>query len=97
MRTLLLVLLLLAAAPAHAADDDAAALSLADKTPAATEQASDWHVFLEGAWAESALREGAGTEHDEHLFLDVHYDGSFAPGWRAVFADLLDSHWQDSL
>jgi len=92
-----LMMALLAAAPARAADDDAAALSLADTTPASTQQASDWRVFLEGAWAESALRDGAGTEHDEHLFLDVHYDKTLAPAWRAVFADLVDSHWQDSI
>lgn len=94
MRALLL-LLLVAAAQARAADEDAAALSLADQTPTTTQAASDWRVFAEATWSESALRERAGAEHDAHLVLGAHYDRKFAPGWRVVFADLLDSRWQD--
>src|SRR6516225_4653565 len=92
-----LLILLLAAAPVHAAEDDAAALSLADKTPDAVQTASDWRVFTEAVLGESTLRNNAGSETDAHLFLDAHYDGVFAPGWRAVFADLLDLHFRDSL
>jgi len=95
MRALLLVLLAAAAAQVRAADDDAAALSLADKAPTTTQAARDWRVFAEAVWSESALRGGTGAEHDEHLFLDVHYDKTFAPAWRVVFADLLDSHWRE--
>ena len=96
MRALLLILLL-AVAEAQAADDDAAALSLADKAPTTTQAPSDWRVFAEAVWNESTLRTKAGSERDAHLFLDAHYDQTFAPGWRAVFADLFDLHWQDSI
>src|SRR5262249_52874404 len=92
-----LLILLLAAAPVHAADDDAAALNLADKAPVAEQTASDWRVFTEAVLGESMLRDNSRSETDAHLFLDEHYDGAFAPGWRTVFADLLDLHWRDSL
>jgi opacity protein-like surface antigen len=94
MRELLLAVIVAVATQARAADEDAAALSLADKTPATTQAARDWRAFAEAAWSESALRGGAGAEHDQHLFLDLHYDKTFAPAWRVVFADLLDLHWQ---
>ena len=92
-----LLILLLATAPVHAADDDAAALSLADKAPVAAQTANDWRLSTEAVLSESSLRNNAGSESDAQLFFGVHYDGAFAPGWRAVFADLLDLHWQDSL
>jgi opacity protein-like surface antigen len=94
MRALLPILLFAAAAPALAADDDAAALSLADQTAKTTQAASDWSTFVEAAAARSALR-GGGSEHDANLFLGVRYDTTFAPGWRAIFADLLDARWQE--
>lgn len=97
MRSLLLILLLVAAASARAADEDAAALSLADKTSATTQQPSDWHVFAEATGSTSTLRAEGNAEHDAHLFFDVHYDQTFASNLRAVFADLLDLHWQDSV
>jgi len=98
MRALALFLLLAAATHAQAQADDAAALSLADKTPAPTPQvASDWRLFAELAWAKSMLRDGAGNEDNVRLFLGVRYDKVFAPGWRAVFADLLTVRWQDSV
>jgi hypothetical protein len=92
----LLPILLLAAVPAWA-DDDAAALSLADKTPATASRASDWRAFAGAAFSETTLREPGGAAHDEHLFVDVHYDGTLGAGWRAVFGDLLDSHWQGGI
>ncbi len=93
MRSIAL-LLLLAAAPALA-DDDAAALLLADKTAASVEQSSDWRVYAESALRESRLR-GAGTAlHAERLSLDARFDKTFAPGWRAVFADRLDMNRSD--
>jgi len=70
---------------------------LADKTDTTTKAAGDWRGFVAAAWAGSALRGEAGTEQNERLFLNVQYDKAFAPGWRAVFADLLDSRWQDSI
>jgi hypothetical protein len=94
MRAFLLALLA-AAVPALAQDEDAAALSLADKTAAATEQGGDWRVSMEAAWSESALR-GGGLKHVERLSIDLHYDKAFAAGWRAVFADRLDARRQDN-
>lgn len=95
MRVLVLVLLLAAAAQ-RAAADDASALSLADKTLTPTTTVRDWRVFVEAAWDHSAPRDDAETHDDTRLFLDVRYDKTIAPGWRAVFADLLDVNWQNS-
>jgi opacity protein-like surface antigen len=94
MRALLPILLFAVAAQTPAADDDAAALSLADQTAKTTQAASDWRAYVEAAQAQSALR-GGGNEHDANLFLGVRYDTTFAPGWRAIFADLLDARWQE--
>src|SRR5260221_10594070 len=93
MRALLAILLFPMATQALAAEDDAALL-LADRPQPATRAAGDWSVFAETTAARSALR-GGGTEHDANLFLGVRYDATFAPGWRAIFADLLDLRWQD--
>jgi len=91
-----LLLLLLATALPALADDDAAALLLADKTAAAApEQTSDWRVFTEMAVRESRPR-GAGLAlHGARASLDARLDTSFAPGWRAVFADRLDMNRTD--
>ncbi len=94
MRALLSILLFAVAERAFAADDDAAALSLADQTAKTTQAASDWRAFVEAAASRSALR-GGSIEHDANLFLGVRYDTTFAPGWRAIFADLLDARWQE--
>ena len=94
MRALLPILLFAMAARALAADDDAAALSLADQTVKTAQAASDWRAFVEAAAARSALR-GGSNEHDANLFLGVRYDTTFTPGWRAIFADLLDARWQE--
>ena len=89
MRALALSLLV-AATPVLAIDEDAAALSLADRTTAVPESSKDWRVFTEAAVRQST-RQGAGApQHGERLSFDVRYDGSFAAGWRAVFADRLD-------
>jgi hypothetical protein len=88
-----LALVLLAAmtpAPALADDVDAAALLLADTTATAPEQGSDWRVYVEAAVRESR-RQGPGLAlHGARLSLDARFDKTFAPGWRAVFADRLD-------
>src|SRR5438477_9422283 len=94
MRALLAILLFSMATRALAADDDAAALSLADRPQPATRAAGNWSAFAEATAARSALRAG-GIEHDANLFLGARYDATFAPGWRAIFADLLDLRWQD--
>ena len=95
MRALALSLILgatpaLAAAPAPAADGEAAALSLADQTAETTEKSSDWRTFMEGAVRASTPQGGGARQHGGRLSFDVRYDGSFAPGWRAVLADRLD-------
>ena len=93
MRALLL-LLLLAALPALA-DDDAAALLLADRTAATAEASSDWHVFVETD-ASEWRPQGAGLAvHGSRFSLDAKFDKTFAPGWRAVFADRLDLNRTD--
>ena len=94
MRALFPIVLLAVAARALAADDDAAALSLADQTVKTTQAASDWRAFVEAAGARSALP-GGSVDHDANLFLGARYDATFAPGWRAIFADLLDARWQE--
>lgn len=89
MRALLL-LLVAVTTPALADDGDAAALLLADKTPATAEQSGDWRVYVEAAARESR-RQGPGLAlHGARLSIDARFDKTFAPGWRAVFADRLD-------
>ncbi|MFY9327858.1 MAG: hypothetical protein WAO76_07545 [Georgfuchsia sp.] len=84
---------LLAAGCALADDQDVSALLLADTAPAAVESADNWKTYVEGAFGGSTRRDGNQTRHDHRLSLDVQYDNSFAPGWRAVFADRLDMNW----
>ncbi|CAG4884646.1 conserved exported protein of unknown function [Georgfuchsia toluolica] len=84
---------LLAFNSALAGDQDVDALLLADTAPAAVESASNWKTFVEGAFGGFTRRDGNQTRHDQRLSLDVQYDNSFAPGWRAVFADRLDMNW----
>lgn len=93
-----LVLLLLAAtAPALADDGDAAALLLADKTTTTAEQSGDWRVYVEAAARESR-RQGPGLAlHGARLSIDARFDKTFAPGWRAVFADRLDLNRMDGV
>jgi hypothetical protein len=93
VRALFLIALLITA-PARAADDDAAALGLADKTVTQAEQARDWHMFSEAAWSVSTLRTAGAAQQLERLSFGVAYDKAFAPGWRAIFSDRLDTRWQ---
>jgi hypothetical protein len=97
MRVLALSILLAAgAASAQSAAEpsDADALSLADRTQSVTPAASDWHVFAEGALVRKTQRIGSTPVESQRLSLDLSYDSSFAPGWRAVLADRLDVNWQ---
>jgi hypothetical protein len=93
-----LVLLLAAATvPALADDGDAAALTLADKTAATVEQSGDWRVYVEAA-AREARRQGPGLAlRGGRLSIDARFDKTFAPGWRAVFADRLDMNRMDGV
>jgi len=86
--------LMFALAPALAAtpvaNEDAAALALADQTADSAARPSDWRAYTEAA-TRASTRQGAGPgQHGKRLSLDLRYDGAFAPGWRAVFADRLD-------
>jgi hypothetical protein len=92
MKTTAYKLLLSAAALLSAnafADSDADALKLADQAPEAVQRASDWQIFVEGAAGQTRMRSGA-LQFNQRLSLDVQFDKTFAPGWRAVFADRLD-------
>ena len=94
---LFLLLAVMAVAPARAEDDDAAALLLADQTATTAEQARDWRVYVEAAARESR-RQGPGlAQHGTRLSVDVRFDKTFAPGWRAVFADRLDVNRTDNV
>ncbi|MEN3297851.1 MAG: hypothetical protein V7642_7104 [Burkholderiales bacterium] len=73
---------------------DADALLLADQTQSATQTASDWHIFTEGALVRKTQRTGSTPVENQRLSLDLSYDSSFAPGWRVVLADRLDVNWQ---
>jgi len=81
-----------AAAQAANAPDDAAALELADRTPAvpAAQPAKAWRAYGEVAGGRRWLRSPASSDDTGRLALDLRYDGTFAPGWRAVFSDRLD-------
>ena len=92
-----MLLLLVATAPALADDEDAAALLLADQTSATAERSGDWRVYVEGA-AREARQQGTGSAlHGARLSLDARFDKTFAPGWRAVFADRLDMNRMDGV
>ncbi len=78
-----------------ASADDTDALNLADQAPAKVEHASDWHMFVEGAVGQYMLRSGSLTGSNQRLSVDLQFDKSIAPGWRAVFANRLDMNWQN--
>lgn len=91
-----LLALLAVAGPALAGNaDDEAALRLADITPAATERHGDWRAFLEAARGETLTSGIEEPARVDRVSLGAAYDRTFAPGWRAVFADRLDARWPD--
>jgi hypothetical protein len=99
MRVLALSLLLasgaaLADASIGASASDADALLLADTTQATAARASDWRVFAESALGQATQRAGGAPVAGRRLSFDLAYDGTLAPGWRAVLADRLDLNWQ---
>jgi len=81
---------LLASVPALADEHDDAALLLADKAPATVAQASNWQVFVEGAYGGDMRRVDRTSQQNHRLSFDLQYDNAFAPDWRAIFADRLD-------
>lgn len=86
----LAVVLLLAASPAAAQDADLDALTLADTTPSEVAAPSDWRRFMEIGLGSSHLRGSGDTRSNRRLSLDIQYDGTLAPGWRALLANRLD-------
>ncbi len=89
----LLLLLACAALALRARADDANALALADNAPTQVQAASDWRSFAEVAYGQFRPRSGAAMTHNERASLDLQFDHSFAPGWRAIFSDRLDVNW----
>lgn len=97
MRAVGFFCLFLASAMASAAtqdDTDLDALATADKTQAVTVKASDWRLFVEGAFGDTAQRYGLPSYRTERLSADLALDKTLAPGWRLLFADRLDWDWQ---
>jgi hypothetical protein len=45
------------------------------------------------AYGQSRPRTGGAVTDNERLSLDLQFDRSFAPGWRALVADRLDVNW----
>ena len=78
---------------AWAGDDDLSALLVADQMNKAPEQPSNWRNFIEAGIGRSVLRSDGSNQNAQRLSFDLQYDGSFAPGWRALFSDRLDINW----
>ncbi len=74
-------------------DADLDALKVADQMPNAVEQPSNWRTFFEAGAGANRLRKDGSTQQFQRLSLDLQYDSSFAPGWRAVLSDRLDISW----
>jgi hypothetical protein len=90
----ILVLALFMMRYASAQDDaDLNALQLADQITTTTATSSNWRIFTEGSLGGSELRSNGSFQSNQRLSLDLRYDNSFAPGWRAVFSDRLDVNW----
>ena len=89
----LMLVTALAAGAARAADeppDDASALQLADQAPAETQKASAWRMYGEAAASRGWQRSPASTGDGVRASFDLRYDGTLAPGLRAVLSDRLD-------
>jgi hypothetical protein len=97
MRLFVFVALLSMCVSSYAGDhdnSDLAALATADQEQPLAEKASDWHTYVETAYAENTQRYGWPTYRMERLSADVAFDKTVAPGWRVIFADRLDWDWQ---
>jgi hypothetical protein len=80
-----------AAGSADGPPDDLDALSLADQAPTAAPQAAKaWRVFVEGAAGRNGIGGADSSFETKRGSPDVRFDGSIAPGLRAVFSDRLD-------
>lgn len=85
-----LALTLLSAGGAWADEPDAGALMLADEAPGVVAKASDWRTFLEGAIGGAVRRSDGSAKDNRRWSLDIQYDHSLSPDWRAFLADRLD-------
>jgi hypothetical protein len=74
-------------------DPDLDALKVADQMPNTVEQPSNWRLFAEAGAGVNRARLGGVSQQFQRLSLDLQYDNSFAPGWRAVLSDRLDVSW----
>jgi hypothetical protein len=91
MRTRLFFLLLLFTLPALADDVDAILGLRASTKP--VEPARAWNMFAEGVLRGSDLTTGGNKVRSERLSLDLQYEKSILPAWRAFFSDRLDIVW----
>ena len=73
-------------------DSDLQALQLADQFSAQPAAPSNWRAFIEGSVGGAVLRSTDTFQAEQRASLDVRYDDTFAPGWRAVFSDRLDAY-----
>lgn len=71
------------------------ALRLADAAPKNIERGSDWQWFAEAEAGQSLQRITGKTINEQRLSVDLQFDKTFAPGWRAVLSNRLDLHRQD--
>lgn len=93
MRLPILLLVVVIGLSQRALADDADALLLADTAPISVKVASDWQWYAETAVGQSTPRTGSTATANQRLSLDMQFDKSFAPGWRAVMADRWDLTW----
>lgn len=84
---------LLAAGVAGADDPEASALLLADAMPGVLDTAGDWRTFIEGGFGGTVRRRDGSPRDNRRWSLDIHYDHSFSPTWRAFVSDRLDIGW----
>lgn len=75
--------------------NDLDALRLADTAAKPIEDSKDWHSFAEAAIGQSFLGKSGTTVLEQRLSVDLHFDKTLAPGWRAVLSDRLDLKRQD--
>jgi hypothetical protein len=79
------------------AGSDADALALADTAVANTSVHSNWTTAFElaaGSYDAASQSSDAQLADNARVSSIIGYDGSFAPDWRAVFANRLDVGWR---
>lgn len=89
-KLLVALALFASSATARGGDEDTAALDLADKTAAKAATPTSWHVYVEAAGDEARVAGTGQLQTGDRFSFDAKFDDTFAPGWRAVFADHAD-------